>query len=77
MYIAEMNWIDSNGFDWLKWWHNYFRNQSYGTQLIVMDNCQGHESDHQIPGLRTEFLPEIGTTKYMPFGLGLLNHGKI
>ena len=70
--------MDSHGFfNKLKWWHDQVRNQSSGTNLIVMDNCRGHEFDDQIPGLRIEFLAPSGTAKHMPLGLGLISHRKI
>ena len=70
--------MDSNGFfNWLKWWHDQVRNQLSGPWLIIMDNCGGYELDHQISGLRIEFLPPRSTAKYQPLDLGLISHSKI
>lgn len=37
--------------------------------LLIMDICEVHELDHQIPGLRIEFLPPRSTAKYQPLDL--------
>ena len=51
-------WMDSARFDkWMKWWYTEVRKRTTGDILLIMDNCGGHESSFDYPGLRVEFLP--------------------
>ena len=42
-----------------------------------MDNCGGHESEINYPGLRIEFLPPRSTAKYQKLDLGLIAQSKM
>ena len=42
-----------------------------------MDNCESHESEIALPGLRIEFLPPRSTAKYQTLDLGLISHSNI
>lgn len=78
-YWAQANaWMDSKGFrTWLEWWHSQVKERSEGPWLLIMDNCGGHESSVDIPGLRIAFLPPRSTAKYQPLDLGLIGNSKV
>ena len=78
-YHSQKNaWVDSNGFNnWINWFYNEIKKKSSGSLLLIMDNCGGHESEIQIPGLRIEMLLPRSTAKKQPLDLSLIAHSKI
>ncbi len=70
-YSSQQNaWMDSNQFDkWIYWWQCELRKVDQGGIFLIMDNCGGHESAMQLPGLRVEFIPPNCMSKNHPLDL--------
>ena len=45
--------------------------------FFIMNYFGGYESEIEIPGSRSEFLPSRSAAKYQPLDLGLISHSKI
>ena len=78
-YRSQANaWMDSIEFNrWIGWRYNEVRKFTQEDVLLIMDNCGGHESEINYPGLRIEFLPPWSTSKYQTLDLGLIAQSKI
>ena len=70
--------MDSKGFQaYLTWWYTEVQKHSEGPWLLTMDNCGGHDLEHNLPDVKIEFLPPRSTAKYQPLDLGMIAHSKI
>ena len=70
--------MDSEGAnDWIWRWYDQACNKSDGPWLPIMDNCDEHESEIALPGLRIESFPLRTTVKYQSLDLGLIAHSKM
>ena len=78
-YTSQRNgWIDGSQFEiWLNWWYNEVQKRSNGPWLLLLDNCNGHDVNIDLPGVRVEFLPPNMTSKFQPLDMGLIAQAKI
>ena len=71
-------WMDTTGFDhWIRSWHSEVKERSNGPWLLLADNCGGHSSTQNLPGVRIEKRPPNTTCKFQPLDQGLIAQSKI
>ena len=60
-YGSQSNaWMGSNQFEkWITWWYRKVRRLKNDDVLLIMGNCDGHEREVNLPGLRIELLPRV------------------
>ena len=56
----------------LKWGYTEVSSRSDGRWILLIDNNSGHEVEHDLPGLRIEYLPANTTALYQILDMGLI-----